>query len=65
MIPHPRKKSEMGDEPFMPIANISDDHKIETTWGVLQNYRRQIAERDAKIADLIMERDALLRKINP
>lgn len=48
--------------PFMPTVELSPDTEIKTTWGVLQGYQREIAERDAKIADLIMERDALALK---
>lgn len=47
----------MSDEPFMPIARPSSDTKIETTWDVLDNYRKEIAKRDQMIFDLLAERD--------
>ena len=47
----------------MPTVNITRDTKLETTWGVFEDYRKQIADRDAKIADLILERDALTAKL--
>jgi len=50
-------------KPFMPVAHIQPDAKIETTWSVLEGYRKQIADRDAKIADLVLERDALARQL--
>lgn len=55
--------SGLTDGPFMPRAEITAETKIETTWGVLQGYQRQLHERDVKIADLIMERDALIAKL--
>ena len=46
-------------EPFMPTVDLKPETRIKTTWGVFQDYQRQIAERDAKIASLLMEVDAL------
>lgn len=45
----------MDDEPFMPIAHPSADTKIETTFGVLGGLRKQIAQRDQRIADLLAD----------
>lgn len=51
------------NEPFMPTCNISPSSKVETTWGVLEDYQRQIRERDNRIADLVIERDAMAAKL--
>lgn len=50
-------------QPFMPTVELKPDTKMETTWGVFQDYQRQIDERDKKIADLLLERDALIAKL--
>lgn len=49
--------------PFMPTGELTPDTKMITTWAVFQDYRKQIADRDAKIASLILERDALAAQL--
>lgn len=47
----------------MPTADLQPGAMVQTTWGVLEDYRQQIATRDEKIADLILERDALSARL--
>jgi hypothetical protein len=47
------------DLPFTPTAEMAPDTKLETTWAVFQGYHKEIADRDQRIAELILERDAL------
>lgn len=50
-------------EPFMPTVHVEPDAKVVTTWGILDGLRKQIEDRDRRIAELEMSVSALTAQL--